>query len=375
MSSLICWLSPELHHSILSNLDLRTLQQCRLVKRQWRDIGNEYFLPAVRLREPKDLLRLLAIAQHDCISRYVRSITFTADVFGNEQQEPGTEDEESDRQSLSVQEIAANLRDGDTSLLCISRLLHRFQKLEKLTISDGQSFETIEWEWIGHNLTDVGRFAVHENAVARQLVVLQAALARASIRLDELCAEWLDTSFFLSKAAEIGQIWSSLKVLRLGIVHDRTSRGIGDLREVLGQLNNMRQLHLSSVGPCPTHLESIVDNRWINWNRLTVLTLRRFVIRESTLRWLLDIPSIKSISLRNMALDADGCWMNLLTNLREKEFEEVWLSGWLANGTMDGGWGGDSNVDGDLLQNVAEWLMRDARKKGECPLTTENMTF
>jgi hypothetical protein len=70
-----------------------------------------------------------------------------------------------------------------------ARPLHSFKKLEKLTVSDERSFETIEWEWMGYNLTATAQLAVRENAVTRLLEVLQAVLLRAPVHLDELCAE------------------------------------------------------------------------------------------------------------------------------------------------------------------------------------------
>jgi hypothetical protein len=252
-----------------------------------------------------------------------------------------------------------NLGDSDTNLLC-------FRKLEKLTVSDGRDFETLEWEWMGHNLMATGQLVVREDPIAKQLVVLQAAVARASIRLKELRAEWLNTRFFLSEAADIGQTWRSLTVLRLGILHDEESHGIEDLRAVLSQLTNLRQLHLSSVGPHRTHLDSLVNNREITWNGLTDLTLQRFVVEERTLQRLLNQPSIESISLYSIELKYGGCWRSIMTNLQKKKFKQVCLSGWLANGTEDEVWGGEG-----LLQEVAEWLMRDMQNKGECPLTTE----
>jgi hypothetical protein len=182
----------------------------------------------------------------------------------------------------------------------------------------------------------------------------------------------------LSNATEFGQTWKSLTVLRLGIVHDEDSRGIEDLRLVLGELTNLRQLHLSSVGPYLTHLDSLVNKRMIPWNRLADLTLRRFVVGEATIQRLLDLPSVRSISLCNICLKDDGCWISIMTRLQKKRWERVSLSGWLANITTDEGWGGDSNEDGNLLKKVTEWLMedhRDAEGGRECPLTTENMNI
>jgi hypothetical protein len=369
MSSLIGRLPKELHHNILSNLESSTLRPCRLVHRQWTDIGNEYFLPAVYFSEPTDLPRFLAIAQHDCIAGHVRSIAFTKNFFGKEHQKHRTEDEQSARGPLSVQQDA-NLGDGDTNLLYSSHLLHQFRKLEKLTVSDSRDFETLEWEGMARNFMATGQLALREDPIARQLVVLQAAIARASIRLKELRVEWFNTKFSLSKAADVGQTWKSLTVLRLGILHDEESGGIEDLRVVLGQLTNLRQLHLSSVGQRRTHLNSLVNNREIAWNGLTDLTLQRFVVEEWTLQRLLNVPSMESTSLYNIELEYGGCWRSIMANLQKKKFERVCLSGWLANETQDEGWCGEG-----LLQEAAECCMADVQNKGECPLTIESMNL
>jgi len=79
--------------------------------------------------------------------------------------------------------------------------------LKKLIVAGGRSWNTIEWERIRGYLTAKGPVLVLEDAVARQLAVLQATAACASIRLDELRTEWLDTKFFLSNAAETEQSW------------------------------------------------------------------------------------------------------------------------------------------------------------------------
>jgi hypothetical protein len=142
-----------------------------------------------------------------------------------------------------------------------------------------------------------GQLALREDPIAKQLAVLQAAVERASIRLEELRVEWLNISFFFSKAADIGQTWKSLTVLRLGILHDEESYGIKDLRVVLGQLTNLRQLHLSSVGQHRTHLDSLIDRREIAWHGLSDMTLQRSVVEECTLQKLLNIPSMENTSL------------------------------------------------------------------------------
>lgn len=66
-----------------------------------------------------------------------------------------------------------------------------------------------------------------------------------------------------------------------------------------------------------------------------------------------------------------------MTGLQMKKWGRVSMSGYLANDTT-GGWGGDSSEVGDLLKEVAEWLMEDYGDEGnkrDCPLTTENMNL
>jgi hypothetical protein len=355
---------PELLFEIISYLDTRNLKKCRLVNRQWTEICDEYFLSAVYLSKPTHLTQLLAIAQHARIAGHVRSITVTEGIFAREQEKHCIENEQNDIRLLSDLAGNANLGDNDTR-----PLLHSLKRLKKLTVSDECSFDTIEWEWMR---PDTAQLAVRAHAVTRLFGVVQALLLRAPIHLDELRAEWLDTKFFLSKAAQIGQTWKSLTILGLGIVHDEESRGIQDLKLVLDELTNLRQLHLSSVGPCFTHLDSLVNNRIIAWNGLTDLTLRRFQVGELTLQRLLNIPSMERISLHNIALKGDGCWIRVMTKLQKEKLERVRLSGWLANNMTNQGWG-DSNGDENLLEEVANWLMTDAENNGECPFTTENI--
>jgi hypothetical protein len=372
--------------SIFRIYDISTLQECRLVQRQWKKICDEYFLPDVCFSRPQDLLRILAIAEDECIAGHVRSITFAEDIFREELQEQWTEDEQSNRQLPSVQENAHS-GDGDTSLPRISRLLCLFKRLKKLTISKAQTLDTVQIMAMRQLPEDEAavafqlaareharQLAMRDNAVARQLVVLHAALSHASIHLDELCVERLNTTFFLSRAAEIGQNWKSLTVLRLGIVQDEELRGVEDLKTVLHELTNLRQLHLSGAGPHITPLDPLLND----WNQLIGLTLRQFVVGEPTLQALLNVPSLRSISLHNILLEDDGCWIRIMAGLQMKNWERVSLSGYLANMTADEGWGGDSNKDGDLLKEVAEWLMDDYGDEGnkrQCPLTTENMNL
>ncbi|KAH5617401.1 hypothetical protein HBI23_257660 [Parastagonospora nodorum] len=214
------------------------------------------------------------------------------------------------------------------------------------------------------------------DAVAWQLVVLQAAIASASMRLEELHVEGLDVKFFSSKAADIGKIWKSLTVLRLEIVQHDNAHGAQDLGCALRELTNLKQLYLANTGACLTRLDSLVEKQETAWSRLTQLTLQRFVVSAPTLQRLLSIPSIVRTSLCNIILDGDDCWIRIMTRLREKRWEHVHLSGWLVNIEMDDGWAGDSDKDGSLFRQVTEWLMEERVAVGnmrDCPLTIDNM--
>jgi hypothetical protein len=140
----------------------------------------------------------------------------------------------------------AHCGDDDTGLQRISGLLYLFKRLRKLTISEARTLDTVQITAtrrlqegeaaIALQLAEhehAMQLAMCDNAVTRQLVVLRAALSHASIHLDELCVERLNTTFFLSRAAELGQAWKSLTVLRLGIVQDEELRGVEDLKVVL----------------------------------------------------------------------------------------------------------------------------------------------
>jgi hypothetical protein len=84
-----------------------------------------------------------------------------------------------------------------------------FQRLESLAISDGRPFPT----WYRQRDWSSGTTTV-------QLDNLQPVLSHPSVRLSALSVEWVHTRLFLSKAAEIGQMWRSLTILRLGLLCD-----------------------------------------------------------------------------------------------------------------------------------------------------------
>jgi hypothetical protein len=345
-----------------------SLGPASLDEHQQRDISTRS-----SLQRTDDLPRLFDIARHDCIPRYVESITFLKRIFGEHQQDHRAGDEHPNIQLLPELQEDTTLWNDDTRLLSISGLLPRFRKLKRLAVLDGRSAEQLEWEWSGHNLFST-RPLVHDDGITRQLTVLQDAAAHTSLHLDELCAEWLDTKFFLFKTAEISRIWKSLKVLRLGIVHDDESRGLGGLRHVLHELIHLEQLYLSCSGPRTTELDSIIDQP-VSWNLLSHLSLRNIQAGEEALQMLLTLPSLKSISFSMITLEDDGCWIGIMERLQKHHLKQVCLKGWLAN-MAAGAWTGDSTEAGSLFQEVAEWLTRDDQTVGseeKCPLTTENM--
>jgi hypothetical protein len=192
---------------------------------------------------------------------------------------------------------------------------------------------------------------VREDAVARQLAVLQATLARASLHLDKLRAEWLDTKLFSFNAAEVVQALESLPVLQLGIMHDKKSCGIEDLRLVLSKL--------TSVGSCLTNLDSLVIKRVIAWNSFDQFDAaevcgwgaNRTEASEHTKHGTYR-PFQHFIRIRRV-LDKD------YYKTAKEKVERVNLFGWLANIMTDEGWGGYSKESRNMLKKVIEWLMKD----------------
>jgi hypothetical protein len=220
MSPQIDKLPTELLHLILSKLDASTLRNCRLVKRHWKDISNEYFLLVIRTATIASL-SLVDFAQNDTIAGHVRSIRFAK-----------TETEEWPDQS-NASEACNPASPRQTMLTWLSK--HPFKRLESLAISDGRPFPTLyrQRDW-------------SSAATTVQLENLQPALSNASVSLSALSAEWVHTRLFLSKVAEIGDVWKSLTMLRLGLLCDRELKGVRDLRLILREHSNLRQLHLST---------------------------------------------------------------------------------------------------------------------------------
>jgi hypothetical protein len=359
MSPPIDQLSPELLHIIISNLNAGDLKNYRLVQRQWRDIGIEYLLRAIHTNTTTKLSHLMdSLAEYDNIAGHVRSITI-AKKGSEKWPDQGNASEVHDP-ALLGQEYTSS-RCNHTFLV---PFLVPFKRLERLAVSDGRPFPTIDWprDW-----------PLDSDATTEQLENLQPALANPAIHLSELCVEWVNTRYFLSKAAEIGQIWRSLTILRLALTCNKDLDGVGDLSLVLRGLFNLRQLHLSTLEDSRLPLHRLIDEREVAWPRLTHLTLRGFMAKEPILQTLFNLPHLRSVSMAHMDLDGDGCWIRIMTALRIRKCTEVHLSGWLANTTTDAFWSGDSTENGSLFREVTEWLKRDDGEAGSCPLHINNM--
>lgn len=354
MSLQIDDLATELLHIILSKLDPGTLRNCRLVKRQWRDISNEYFLRAVCTNTIRKFSGLKNFAQREIIAWHTSSITFVKKE--SEKWPDRSNASEVHDPALLGQEIAT------------SHFKHLFKRLDSLAISDGRPFPTMcrKRNW-------------SSDATTEQFEILHSALSNSPVRLSELCVEWVDTPIFQSKAVESSQIWRSLTILRLGIFWDGDLEGLKGIQLVLRGLSNLTQLHLSTPEDLKLPLYHLINEREVTWPCLTALTLQGFVAREPILQRLFTLPSLRSISIARIVLDDDdGCWIRLMMALQKMKCKEAHLFGWLANSTTDAGWYGDSNEDGSLFQEVAEWLKRDERDAGSgrgCPLTVDNINL
>jgi hypothetical protein len=335
-------LAVELLHVIFSHLDPSTVGICRLVKRQWKEIGNEYILPATRTKTTAQLSKLVrSFTDGVVIARHVKSITFA--------KKPS--EDWPDRSNVSEGQC------GKTFLL-------PFKRLARLAVLDGRPFPTMTWP---------RETPLNSDATTKQLEMLLPALSNPSVHLSDLCVEWVDTRFFLSKANELGQMWKSLSILRLGLTQNQYLSGVRDLRSVLRGLSNLRQIHLSTLEDHYLPLHYLIDERAIAWPRLTHLTLQGFVAREPTLQRLFSLPHLRSIAVARMGLESEGCWIRIMTELQTRKCAEIHLSGWLADCTTRSSWFGDSNEDGSLFREVVEWLKRGDSKVGSCPLNISNM--
>jgi hypothetical protein len=354
MSLHIDELASEILHIIFSNLDPSDLRNCRWVQCLWRDICNEYFLPSIRTNTTTKLSHLMdSFVAHKVIAGHVRSITFAKKAL----------EEWPDQNNASEAHKTALLGQEYTSSRCNHKSLDPFERLERLAILDGRHFPTMDWphDW-----------PLNSDATTKQLENLQLALSNSPIHLSELRVEWLDTRFFLSKSAEIGQIWRSLTILRLALTRNEDLDGASDLRIVLRGLSNLRQLHLSTLEDHYLPLHCLIHEREVAWPLLTHLTLRGFAAGEPTLQRLFSLPHLRSISISRVGLEDDGCWIRIMTALQKRKCAEVHLSGWLANRTTASAWFGDSHEEGSLFAEVTEWLKRDDREAGSCPLNIQN---
>lgn len=77
MSSPISSTPLEILRLILSNVDLHSLPQCRLVHSTWAVICNEYYLPEVRINDITGFAKLVAISKHPVVSSHVESVICT----------------------------------------------------------------------------------------------------------------------------------------------------------------------------------------------------------------------------------------------------------------------------------------------------------
>jgi hypothetical protein len=342
MSPQIDQLPGELLHVIFSHLDPSTLGVCRLVKRQWKQIGNEYILPATLTKTTAQLSELIkSFTDNDIIAGHVRSITFAKKLS-----------EDWPDQS--------NVSEGQ----CSKTFLLPFKRLERLAVLDGRPFPTMTWP---------RETPLHSDGTTKQLENLLPALSNPSVHLSELCVEWVDTRIFLYKADELGRTWRSLTVLRLGLTRNKDLNGVRDLLSILRGLSNLRQLHLSTLEDHYLPVDYLIDEREIAWPRLTCLTLQGFIAREPTLQRLFSLPRLRSIAIARMGLEDNGCWIRIMKELQMRKCAEVHLSGWLVDCTTGSSWFGDSNEDGSLFREVVEWLKRDDSNVGSCPLNISNM--
>jgi hypothetical protein len=352
MAASISQLAPELLHLIFSRLDLHSLKESRLVQQKWVHICDEYLLPEVHIRDGSSLTWLLDIAQNKTIAGHVRSITCTSN-FSGDPIHNAKQSESPQRDNVYMSRIR------NTVLF--------FSRLEKIVVSDGGQFLT-------HTITQRDEYCttapVSRGSCLQQLQVLQAGLADTSIHLNELHAEWLDTIFFL-KAPAISEVWRSLTVLVLGIVQNQDMHGVDDLKLVLLELTGLRQLHISSSEDFQMRLESIIDGREVPWSCLTNLSLRGFIVTESTLRRLFQILTLEDIGLAFIGLVSEGCWRRVLEGLHRHNLKRVSLSGWLINITTRRGWVHDTHPGRTLFREVEQWLKEDCEETiclRKCPL-------
>jgi hypothetical protein len=170
------------------------------------------------------LPRLTNLEQYTAIAGYVRSITFTKE-----------ESKESPDQSNASE---AHDQENTTSP-CNRTLWLPFKRLVRLTVLHGQPFLAADWS--DKSDTSTGQLENLRTVLERLCTPVRTAYGMAK-----------KPFFSLSKAAEIGQLWGSLTILRL---------------------------------------------------RRFRLTLRCFVAGEAMLQWLFSLPRFRSISNARMCLD------------------------------------------------------------------------
>jgi hypothetical protein len=255
---------------------------------------SEYILPAIHTKTTAQLSELTnSFEERDVIAGHVRSITFAEKLS----------EEWPDQSNASAGNDTALLRQESASSPCDKTFLLPFKRLKRLAFLDGRLLPTIAWP-SGVPFDSV--------ATTKQLENLQPALSSPSVHLRELCVEWVDIRFFLSKADELGQMWRSLTTLRLAPTCNGDLNGLRDLSLVLRGLSNLMQLHLSVVEDLHLPLYLLIDERRVAWSRLTHLTLQGFVAREAILQRLFSLPRLRSVSIARITVP----WMTMVAASR-----------------------------------------------------------
>jgi hypothetical protein len=170
--------SPERLLIIFSILDLSDLPNCRLVQRLWRDICNEYFLPAICTNTTTNLSHMRdSFVEYNFIAGYVRSITIAKKAS----------EEWPDQNTASETHDSALLGQEHTGSRCNYTLLVPFKRLERIAILDGRPFPTITWprDWpLDSDATEQleNLQPALSNQRVQQLVVLPYTVRRTAVQ-------------------------------------------------------------------------------------------------------------------------------------------------------------------------------------------------
>jgi hypothetical protein len=250
--------------------------------------------------------RLIAISHNSVIAEHVRSIVWTGAMYDKEEPNLGAKDVQNVSSILAKSQCETMQRDS-AYLLRIKDILSRFRRLEKLTILEDRPVLSLN-----RRTTD------STSDCGQKLELIQAGISNNNIQMTQLSIEWLNTTFFHSRAALIGHVWKPLSILRLGIMQVPESHGLGGLKTFLCELVNLRQLQLACGEDSEITLDSIFDRREVPWNHLSDLSLHGFVTTEPTLQWLLEIPTLEKIALECIGLPDNDCWIRTLTRLHNR---------------------------------------------------------